>query len=168
MDLIVAVDENWGIGKGNELLFHIPEDMKVFRNTTIGKTVICGKNTLMSFPGSRPLPNRRHLVLTKSGVEKNENIISFSDLNSLLSYVASHPEEEYFVIGGESVYRQLYKKCKRAYVTKIYDSSKEADVHFPNLDLDPSFAVSCSGERQQSSNGIQFAFYTYENLNLED
>lgn len=163
MDLIVAVDENWGIGKGNDLLFHIPEDMKFFRNTTTGKTVICGKNTLLSFPGSRPLPNRLHLVLTKSGVDPDENIISFSDLDSLLSYVDSHSDEEYFVIGGESVYRQLYKKCKKAFVTKIFDSSKEADVHFPNLDLDPDFVVVSEGERQESKNGIQFAFYVYEN-----
>ena len=163
MNLIVAVDENWGIGKGNDLLYHIPEDMKFFRSTTMGKTVICGKNTLISFPDSKPLPNRFHLVLTKSGVPEHENILQFSDLDTLLSYVSTHPEEEYFVIGGESVYNQLYKKCEMVYVTKIFDSSKEADVHFPDLDQDADFVLFEKGEKQISKNGMEFAFYTYKN-----
>ncbi len=164
MDLIVAVDENWGIGKDNDLLYHIPEDMKFFRSTTIEKNVICGKNTLLSFPGSKPLPNRRHLVLTRSGVAEDESIVQFSDLESLLAYVEKHPEEEFFVIGGACVYRQLYQMCKRAYVTKIFDSSKNPDVFFPNLDEDSNFSLVKKGEKQISKNGIAFSFLTYENI----
>ena len=74
MDLIVAVDENWAIGKGNELLFHISEDMKFFRNKTIGKNVICGKKTLLSFPDSKPLPDRHHFVLTRGEHPSYQNM----------------------------------------------------------------------------------------------
>ena len=114
MNLIVAVDSEWGIGRNNELLFHLPEDMKFFRATTIGHNVICGKNTLMSFPGSKPLPKRRHFVLTHGELPQNEQLIVVRDLHDLEEKMKSFSDECFFVIGGASVYRQLYQKCKKA------------------------------------------------------
>jgi dihydrofolate reductase len=121
MDMIVAVDQNWGIGKGNDLLFHIPEDMKFFRQMTLGKNVVCGKKTLLSFPGGKPLPNRRHFVLTRGELEENENLVKVSSIDDLFQKIGEIPTDDVMVIGGESVYRQLLPFCKRIYVTRIYD-----------------------------------------------
>ncbi len=166
MDLIVAVDLNWGIGKGNDLLYRIPEDMKYFREKTVGKYVVCGKNTLLSFPGGKPLPQRHHLLLTHSQIPDDENLTVFHSLDELLYKVSTLPSQEVLVIGGASVYRQLYKKCKRAFVTKIYCEEKQADVFFPDLSRDPDFVLTYPGEVMCSKNGLKYSFSIYENQSL--
>lgn len=166
MNIIVAVDEKWGIGKNNDLLFRLPEDMKFFRMMTSAKTLICGKNTLLSFPGGKPLPNRKHFVLTHGTLEEHEHLVSVNSLEELFQLVADVPEDDLFVIGGESIYRQLLPYCKKAYVTKIFRVDPEATVFFPNLDEDPNFVLSESGEKLISQNGIEYAFQTYTNKNF--
>lgn len=164
MNLIVAVDENWGIGKGNDLLFRVPEDMKYFRSMTIGKNVVCGKNTLLSFPNSKPLPERRHFVLTHGILDEDENLVAIHSVDELMERVSRLPEDEVFVIGGASVYQQLLPQCKKIYVTKIYASDPEADTFFPNLDEDSSFSLSVPGERLTSKNGLEYSFCIYEKI----
>ena len=83
MQLIVAVDKFWGIGKNNDLLFSLKEDMKFFRQTTLGKTIVMGYNTLMSFPFSKPLPKRKNIVLTSKMVEPQENLVVVHSLKEL-------------------------------------------------------------------------------------
>lgn len=167
MNLIVAVDKNWGIGKDNDLLYHVPEDMKYFRAKTIEKNVICGKKTLLSFPGSKPLPNRRHYVLTRSDMQDDENLVVVHSLEELEEKVAHLPGDDVLVIGGESVYRQLYRKCSLAFVTKIFSDEKEADVFFPNLDEDENFQLIDAGEVLTSKSGLQYAFQIYENKEMK-
>ena len=154
MNIIVAVDERWGIGKNNDLLFHVPEDMKFFRSMTLGKTVVCGKNTLFSFPGGQPLPDRMHFVLTHGTLEESDQLIAVDSLEMLFSKISELPEEDVFVIGGESVYRQLLPYCKKAYVTKIFQTDRDATVFFPNLDEHPDFELTESGEILLSKKGI--------------
>lgn len=166
MNLIVAVDQGWGIGKNNDLLFHVPEDMKFFRKTTLEKVVVCGKNTLFSFPGSKPLPKRRHFILTHQNLEENENLVVASSVEDLLSKLQDIDTDDVFVIGGESVYRQLLPYCKKAYVTKFLAKDPEADTFFPNLDEDSRFVLVDNGEEQTSENGIKFRFTLYENQNI--
>ncbi len=166
MNLVVAVDTSWGIGKDNDLLYHIPEDMRFFRELTTSNYVICGRKTLVSFPDSKPLPNRTHFVLTSGDMDAGENLVVVHNIEELEKAVASLEEDRVFVIGGETVYRQLYKKCKKAYVTKIFCNEKEADVFFPNLDLDPDFKLVEEGDIQVSKNGKRFVFLTYENIAL--
>ncbi|MBR5295001.1 MAG: dihydrofolate reductase [Clostridia bacterium] len=161
MEMIVAVDMNWAIGKNNDLLFHIPEDMKFFRQKTIGKNVVCGKKTLLSFPGSKPLPDRRHFVLTHSDLEESEDLVKVSSLEDLFEKTKDIPSEEVLVIGGESVYRQLLSKCEKVYVTKIFATDPEADVFFPNLDEDKAFYLAEEGDRTVSKNGLEFSFCCY-------
>lgn len=163
MNLIVAVDENWGIGKNNDLLFHIPEDMKFFRSMTIGKNVICGKNTLLSFPGGQPLPDRKHFVLTHGTFPANDRIVTVDSLEKLFALIFDIPEDDLWVIGGESVYRQLLPYCKKAYVTKIFQADPEATVYFPNLDESPDFSLTDPGEKLLSKKGIEYAFQVYTN-----
>ncbi len=161
MDMIVAVDRNWGIGKGNDLLFHIPEDMKFFRQMTIGKNVICGKKTLLSFPGGKPLPNRRHYVFTHGDLEESESLVKVASLDDLFQKIKDIPTEDILVIGGESIYKLLLPFCKNVYVTKIDDMDPQADVFFPCLDEDENFILSDEGVETVSQNGKKFRFTTY-------
>jgi len=156
MDIIVAVAKDWGIGKDNDLLFHIPDDMKYFRKMTKGSTVVMGRKTLESFPGGEPLPNRTNVVLTRSRDYEKEGVIvvhNFEELEALKL------EEPVFVIGGASVYRNLLSKCEKAYITKI-DAIKPADTFFPNLDENPDWELESESETF-TFEGVDFRFTTY-------
>ncbi|MCI8860324.1 MAG: dihydrofolate reductase [Lachnospiraceae bacterium] len=133
MNLIAAVDKNWGIGLKNQLLVRIPEDMKRFRNMTIGKVVVMGRKTLESFPGGQPLNDRTNIVLTKDNDYQVKNAVIVHDMEELFAELKKYKQEDIFVIGGESIYRQLLDQCETAYITKI-DYEYQADVWFPNLD----------------------------------
>lgn len=133
MNLIAAVDKNWGIGLKNQLLVRIPEDMKHFRNMTIGKIVVMGRKTLESFPGGQPLNDRTNIVLTKDNDYQVKNAVIVHDMEELFAELKKYKQEDIFVIGGESIYRQLLDQCETAYITKI-DYEYQADVWFPNLD----------------------------------
>ena len=164
MDLIVAVDQEWGIGKKNDLLFRIPEDMKFFRHITSGHTVVLGRKTLESFPGGKPLPNRKHIVLSRQETLDEENVCTVHSLCELLKKLETVRGEVY-LIGGASLYKQLYRQCRYAYVTKIF-ADGEAEVFFPDLDADPYFQLVEEGKKQISSSGLTFRFLRYENIGL--
>ena len=166
MDLICAVDQNWGIGRENELLYHLPEDMKYFREKTKGKTLVCGKNTLFSFPGKKPLPGRVHFILTHAKLPESEWLFTFDSKEALLEKIAPMPSDSVMLIGGGSVYRQFYSFCRRAYVTKIYSDRVPPTVFFPNLDEDPDFELVEEGERKTSENGLEYAFLVYQNKRI--
>lgn len=129
MELIVAVDRNWAIGKDGDQLVYIPEDLKRFKALTMGHPVILGRKTLATFPGGRPLKGRENLILSRSPDFAPEGARVFPDAASLL---AAAPEDA-FVIGGASVYNLLVDECDTAHVTKI-DGEFPADTWFPNLD----------------------------------
>lgn len=136
MNLIVAVDQNWAIGKDGDQLIYIPEDLKRFKSLTTGHPVILGRKTLATFPGGRPLKGRDNLILSATPGYQVEGAKVYPDLASLL---AEAPEDA-FVIGGESVYHALLPYCDTAYVTKIH-AEFPADRYFPNLDEDPAWSV---------------------------
>ncbi|MGM9606833.1 MAG: dihydrofolate reductase [Oscillospiraceae bacterium] len=129
MNLIVAVDRNWAIGKDGDQLVYIPEDLKRFKALTMGHPVILGRKTLATFPGGRPLKGRPNLILSRSPDFHPEGAQVYANAADLL---AAAPEDS-FVIGGASVYDLLVDACDTAYVTKI-DAEFPADVWFPNLD----------------------------------
>ena len=133
MNLIVAVDKNWAIGKENKLLVSIPQDMKFFRETTIGKVVVMGRKTLETFPGGQPLKQRTNIVLTTDKNYSVKDAIVVHTIDELLEELKKYNDEDIFVIGGESIYRQMLPHCKLAHVTKI-NHAYEADTYFPNLD----------------------------------
>ena len=159
LKLIVAVDENWAIGKNGGLLVSIPKDMKFFKDTTTGGAVIMGRKTLESFPGGRPLKNRINLVLSRSGkAVKGAEV--YKDIPALLERVKEISDREVFVIGGESVYKALLPYCSTAYVTKI-DYAYDADTYFPNLDEDPAWT--CLGEsEEQIYFDLSYVFTRYQ------
>lgn len=132
MNAVVAVGRNWGIGKNGGLLFRIPEDMRRFRRLTEGKTVVMGRKTLESLPNGKPLKNRRNVVLS-SALKDGDGFETCGSEDELFEKIAGIPDEEVFVIGGETVYRLLLPYCRKAYVTRI-EAEKPSDVFFPNLD----------------------------------
>jgi len=129
MNLIVAVDRNWAIGKDGDQLVYIPEDLKRFKTLTMGHPVILGRKTLATFPGGRPLKGRANLILSRNPDFCPEGAQVYADPKALLE----DAPEDAFVIGGASVYNLLVDACDTAYVTKI-DAEFPADTWFPNLD----------------------------------
>ena len=169
MELIVAVDREWGIGNKGCLLAHVRADLRHFKALTEGKTVILGSNTLSTFPGGKPLKNRKNIILHPSADYAVEGAQILHSLDDLLVYVRAHPEERFVVIGGASVYRQLFPYCSTAYVTK-FDKSFEKDVYFEDLDKHPDWALTEIGETQISSpetdteKDLSFRFCVYKHL----
>ena len=162
MNAIVAVDKNWGIGKDNDLLFSIPEDMKFFRQTTLNKIVVMGANTLRSFPNGNPLKNRTNIVLSTS-IERDDCIVCKS-LEQLFEELKKYPSDDIFVIGGAMLYKTLLPYCKKVLVTKV-NADGNAQVFFENLDKKDNWV--CESEGQAIiTNGFEIKFTTYKNIAL--
>ncbi len=160
MNLIVAVDKNWAIGKNNELLVRIPMDQKFFRETTTGKVVVMGRKTLESFPNGLPLKNRTNIVLTRNTAYRVKDAIVVHSLEELHEELQNYPSEDIYVIGGEKIYEQLLDECDVAHVTKI-NFAYDADAYFPNLDERPEWVVTGDSE-EQTYFDLEFYFYRYE------
>ena len=157
MELIVAVYDDWGIGKDGTQPVALSADRKFFRETTKGAMVIVGRKTLADFPGGRPLPNRVNVVITRGdatieGVEICHSPAEAAEL--------ANTAEKAMVIGGGSIYRQMLPYCDTAYVTKVH-ATPESDTFFPNLDEDPQWELTqvlLSGEE----NGIAYEMCLYK------
>ena len=160
MNVIAAVDENWAIGNRNELLVRIPADHRFFREETTGKVVILGRKTLQTFPGGLPLKNRENLILSENENFKVKDAEVFNSIEELLERLKDYDTEDVYVIGGESVYRQLLPYCDTAHITKI-DRAYEADAFFPNLEEDPEWEL--TGESDEPVYfDITYHFKKYE------
>ena len=158
MELIAAVDRRWVIGRGERLLFSIPEDLHRFRALTEGNAIVYGRRTLKTFPGERALPRRRNYVLTHTPETLPEGATGVHSLAALLS--VSTGEERLFVVGGESVYRQLLPLCTAAWITQV-DADGAGDKFCPNLDADPAWTLDDCGAWQMHDNlRYRFCHYT--------
>ena len=160
MNIIVAVDKNWAIGKDNKLLVSIPADMKMFRQETTGKVVVMGRKTLESFPNGLPLKNRTNIVLTGNKDYNVKDAIIVHTVEELLEEIKKYPSEEVYCIGGDSVYKQLLPYCDTAHVTKI-DFVYEADSHFPDLDEDEEWEITAESD-EQTYFDLEYQFVKYE------
>lgn len=160
MNLIVAVDKNWAIGNKNKLLISIPADMKNFRSLTTGNVIIMGRKTLESFPQNQPLKNRVNIVLTKNEKYQVNGATVVHSVEELQEELKQYTEEEIYVIGGESIYRQLLPMCDTAIVTKI-DEAYEADTYFPNLDELADWEIAEESE-EQTYFDVCYTFTTYK------
>ena len=156
MELIVAVYDDWGIGKNGTQPIALSADRKFFRETTRGAMVIVGRRTIEDFPGQKPLPGRVNVALTRSGGE----IPGFTVCNSPEAAAElAKTAERAMVIGGGSIYRQMLPMCDTAYVTKVH-CLPESDTFFPDLDADPSWQLAevlQSGEE----NGVLYEMCLY-------
>lgn len=157
---IVHADREWGIGKNNDMMFSLPKDMKFFRETTSGHTVVMGGNTLRSLPNARPLKNRVNIVLSRGQV--CDECVLARDFDELKAELKRREKaEEIYVMGGGAVYKELLPYCDEVLVTKV-DAAGGADVFFPNLDEDERFVCVYESE-PMDDNGYTIRFTTYKN-----
>ena len=163
MKLIVAADKNWGIGYNNALLASIPSDMKFFRTMTTGHVVVMGRKTLESFPNKMPLKNRTNIVLTGDKNYEVKGAVVVHTIEELLEELKNYNSDDIFIIGGESVYRQMLDYCDTAYVTRI-DHVFQADTFIPDLDKDENFELVEVSE-ENTCFDLEFYFTRYERKN---
>ena len=129
ISIIACVGKNLELGKNNDLIWHLPNDLKYFKKVTDGKTVIMGRKTFLSLP--KILPNRRNIVLQKKDEDIIDGVDIFNDVPSILDNVKK--EDEVFIIGGASIYKQFLEYADKLYLTEVNEEA-EADVYFPVFD----------------------------------
>lgn len=159
MKLIASADKNWGIGSKNKLLVSIPSDMKFFRETTTGKVILMGRKTLESFPNGMPLKNRTNIVLTSDRSYCVKDAVVVHTVEEALEELKKYEDEDIYIIGGESVYRQFLPYCRTAYITKI-DQAFEADTFLPNLDETEGWSLAEESE-EQTCFDLEYRFTVY-------
>ncbi|MBO5577777.1 MAG: dihydrofolate reductase [Bacilli bacterium] len=161
---ILSADNKWGIGKRNGLLFSLPLDMKFFRTTTSGHVVAMGENTLLSFPNSKPLKNRTHIVLSADPTHNYEDVINVHTFEDFLKTIKEKAlNEDVYIIGGASIYNQMIPYVDKVLLTKVNEDGG-AEVFFHNLDEDSNFECVEEGE-PLIDNGHEIRFTTYVNKN---
>ena len=157
MELIVAVYDDWGIGRDGTQPIALSVDRKFFRETTRGAAVIAGRKTVGDFPGQKPLPGRMNVILTRG----NEEYPGFTVCHSPEEALEQVKEQDrVFIIGGGTIYRRMLPLCDRAYITKVH-VTPESDTFFPNLDEDPRWKLA-ETLMQGEENGIAYEMCLYE------
>ena len=164
MKAIVAVDQKWGIGKKNDLLFSLPADMAYFREKTLNKVVLMGSNTLKSFPGGKPLKNRTNIVLFPGG-EKRDDCIIVQSLEELSLELKKYNPDEIFVVGGAMFYKTMLPYCSEVLVTKV-QADGGAEVFYENLDQKPEWKMISESEEVET-NGYKITFTVYKNSDVK-
>ena len=158
--IIAAIDNNNAIGFKNALLYKIPQDMRRFKRLTLNKTVVMGSKTYESLK-IKPLPKRRNIVLSRRNIKTDAIVCkSIGELKKIIS-----SDDEVFVIGGESIYRQLLQYCQKAYITRIYSTAEKYDSVFP--ELGKSWKKTYSS-KMYSSDNLNFRYITYINSNPKE
>ncbi len=164
MNFIVAVDKNYAIGKDNDLLYSIKQDMQYFRATTLNKVVVMGDKTLLSFPNAAPLKNRTNIVISIDPDFTAEGAIVVHNFKDLFETLKNYDTNDVFVIGGASIYNQLMDYCEYGYITKI-NSEKPYDKAITNIE-DKGWTLISQGDTLEE-NGITFSFCIFQNPNVK-
>lgn len=160
MNAIVCVDNNWGIGRDNDLLYHIPADMKFFKEHTMGNVVVMGMATMLSLPGQKPLAGRTNIVIADDNDFKPEGVIVCRSMDELLAKLKEFESNRIYVCGGASIYAQMIDYCDTAYITKVDSVDENAQKFFPNMDEKTDWSVTYESETMEH-NGLKFRFVTY-------
>lgn len=155
---IVAVCDDWGIGRAGDMLVRNREDMRSFVRHTKGHTVVMGRKTLQSFPDAKPLVDRRNIVISRNGSYAPDEVEMARTIEEAIDLTKN--DEEVWVIGGGQVYQELLPYCSSAVVTKNH-CTRDADTFFPDLDADPDWAVEKVEKGGVTKAGIPFDFVTY-------
>ena len=156
ISLIAAIGKNKELGKNNELIWHIKEDLKFFKNQTINKNIVMGINTFNSLP--KLLPQRKHIILTHQEVPVSSNVMIFHELKKLLEYIENN-KNEFMIIGGASIYRQFLEYAKKMYLTQIKAIDRKADVYFPDF-LENEWNVDCLYKGEENNIKYEHLVYT--------
>lgn len=176
---IVCIDSNYGIGSKGDLLAHIPEDLKMFKELTTNNIVIMGRKTYESLP-KKPLPNRTNIIITSQKeyypyFEDIKNSPIYEDMESVKLYLSCFEKlkaiydvnvrnKDVYIIGGGMIYKELLPFCKRIYITKILHTYDDVDTYFPNIDNMPEWKMISASEVKEY-NGLEYQFYIYDNVN---
>jgi dihydrofolate reductase len=161
LSIIVATDKNRLIGSKNKLPWHLPADLINFKNITLGKTIIMGRNTYQSI--GKPLPNRKNIIITR-----NHNFIAddscqiFNDIEKALYHLKN--EDEVFIIGGSAIYAQTINKCNKLYITEINEEFN-GDTYFPEFDKTKFKQISKDSKKPDKKNPYSYSFNIYQRLN---
>ncbi len=162
MNLYVTADSNWGIGHNNELLIQIPRSQKMFLEETKGKVVVMGRKTLTTLPQGLPLAGRTNIILSKNTGLQIKGAIVVHSIKELLEELRQYPEEDTYVIGGESVFEQLLPYCNVAHVVKM-DHAYNANKHFPDLDKATDWKMTADSD-EFTYFDIAYEFLKYERV----
>lgn len=154
ISIIAAIGKNRELGRGNDLIWHIKEDLKNFKNLTMGKYIVMGKNTYESLP--KHLEGRKYIVLSSS-LSEIENGLLFNDFNKLLEFIKDI-DEEVMIIGGASIYKLFLPFANKLYLTEI-DSEEKADVYFPDFNKED---YECNVVSTNEVDGLKYSFVIYE------
>ena len=157
MNIVVAVNSDWGIGYNNKQSIVIDEDRQHFKRVTDGGVIIAGRKTFEDF--GRPLPNRKNIVLTRDRTFNAHGVVVAHSMDEVLVKIADDDTDKVFVIGGESIYELFMPMCSYAHVTKI-EAAPLSDVFFPNLDELPEWSLESRGETNVSG-GVRYSFDRY-------
>ena len=161
MQLIVSVDDKWGIGREGKLLFRIREDMRRFRRMTLGKTVLLGRKTLETFPDGKPLADRTNIIISRSPTLFVEGARVCHSRAEVFEALAGIDPDDVVLIGGESIYRMFLRYCRLAHVTRV-EGDFSADSHLPDLDRLEGWRMADPGEPM--TDGVyNYRWVTYEN-----
>lgn len=164
---ILNCDQNYGIGKRNGLLFSLPKDMKFFKETTLNHVVCMGENTLLSFPGSKPLKNRTNIVLSQDATHNYEGVINVHSFDEFLKTIKKYEKDDtVFIIGGASIYRQTLPYVDKVYLTKVNADGK-AEVYFVNLDKEKDFEL-IEESLPEMDGDLEIKFTIYQNNNKKE
>ena len=154
LTIIAAIGKNNELGYKNDLIWHLPDDLKFFREKTTGKTIVMGYNTFLSLP--KLLPNRKHIVLSSDKLDIKD-VTSFTNLEDLIKFI-KEIDEEVFIIGGASLYKQFIDLVDKMYLTEVESEFKEADVYFPEFNKDEWERIELL---ENENNNIRFKHIEY-------
>lgn len=161
MNLIVAVDNDYGIAKNGELLARLPKDLQYFKEKTLGNVVIMGRKTLESLPKQKPLPNRTNVILTRDPNYHCKDAIVLHSLGEVLSWLEREgiAKQQVFVSGGAEIYKLFMPYCTTAYITKI-NHHFGADCHMEKIEQNLEWREISRSEIQEE-NGYEYQWITY-------
>jgi len=162
ISLVVAADEQNGIGADNNLLWHLPTDMAYFKELTMGHHVLMGKNTWLSIPPKfRPLPGRVNMVLTRDSAIAEQGALVFDQLESAIEAAKAAGEKELMIIGGAQLYAASFHQADRIYLTRVHQHYAQAQVHFPEIQS-TQWELTWKETKRDSKTGVMLDFLLYE------
>lgn len=160
ISIIAAIGENNELGKNNDLIWHLPNDLKFFKSVTTGKTVLMGRNTFWSLP--KVLPNRTNIVITDMDEDYPKEVVIYNSIEAFLGDY-KNTEEEVFIIGGASIYSQFINIADKIYLTEVAATCDDAQVYFPQFDKE-QYEKDIVG--QNEDNGISYKHVLYKRRNI--
>jgi dihydrofolate reductase len=158
ISLIVAFDNNFAIGKNNDLLWHLPNDLKHFKILTTGKTIVMGRNTYESI--GRPLPNRTNIIISGNTNYVAEGCVVVNSLEAAIDYGKTHSVDELMIIGGGQLYTQSFNLCTTLYITHV-NCTVDADVYFPTIDYSQWNLITSEAHEADEKHKYNYNFSTY-------